>query len=61
MLIFKQNDSLPSSWIHCYANRLACLLWFTCGGNEGLSVVLTTIHTNNLCIYNKCIKVDTHT
>lgn len=52
ILIVQQNDSLPSYWIHCYTNRLACFLWFSCRGNQGLSVVLTSIHTNNLCIFN---------
>lgn len=52
MLIFKEKDSLPSCWIQCYTHRLACLLWFTCGANEGLPIVLMSIHTNNLCMCN---------
>lgn len=57
-LIFEQNDSLPSCWIQCYTNWLAYFLWFTCGANEGLSVVLTSIHTNNLCICKICTKLN---
>lgn len=42
-------DVLPSDWIKGNSNRLSYALWFTSRGDEGLPVVLVSIHADNLC------------